>query len=801
MARLRKLTSLAVVLAALGGARTSLAADADADASRAQTEVSSVERESSGVQAAIERAKAQRYTVEQRLTNGELLYLTKDYARAVVVLSEIAEEFPNTPSYPDALWLRGETFYAQKEYLSARRDYRALVERYTEPRFNPYFGKALARLVDVSLRINDVKGLDEVFSKINQVPPSQVDAALLYAKGKGYFFKGDYASSLGALQSIAGPGTGGKQYTHQARYFQGMVAMKQARPSAPTPPNATADAQLRTAPTNYKPAIEQFRVVTELPPDNEEHRHIIDLAWMAIGRLHYEMENYTQAAEAYSKVGRDSPEFGTMLYELAWVYVRLGDVQRAERALEVLQVADPGSPLVGDGTLLRADLLLRAGAFDKALQLYLGVREEYDPMRAKLESFIDRAPEPAVYYDKLSQQQVDLLDQNEQIPPLVIRWARDAEDGPMAFAVIDDVNQCKSLIRQSYQLVDKLNIILNASNRVRAFPELQAGEERALSLLNRLSKLRLTIANGLDDEEPRELQGEIAQVREQRRQAQGIVGALPVSSGEFAERDYAGMRQWNNVSQELSRRAFEVDRLNAAINGLRRMLKEDAQHGVARSPTDLTRFNAELDENERLLKQRQAEVVDLRRQVEVGRAQIGIGDARYQNDAVARVLFRDALEREVQLASLGRGGGDPQRYASKVRSALEQSRTVEDKLVQQFSELERQVASRIGEVEAKVEAERLKINGFNMTLGAYDAEAHDLVGQVAKRNFAFVRDKLRGIILRADVGITEQAWEVREEELERVHNLQTERAREEQLLAEELREVLDDAGDQKASGK
>jgi len=806
LARLRNLSSLAVVLATIGAARTSVAADPSTDAARAQAEVSSVDRESADVQAAIEKAKAQRYTVEQRLTNGELLYRTKDYARAVVVFSEIIEEFPNTPSYPDALWLRGEAFYAQKEYLSARRDYRALVDRNTETRFNPYFGKALARLVDVSLRINDTKGLDEVFSKINQVSPAQVDAALLYAKGKGYYFKGDYGSSLGALQSVAGPstgGTGGTPYTHQARYFQGMVAIKQARPTAPvpTPANAPADAQVRKAPTNYKPAIEQFRVVTELPPDSEEHKHVIDLAWMAMGRLHYEMENYTQAAEAYSKVGRDSPEFGTMLYELAWVYVRLGDVQRAERALEVLQVADPSSPLVGDGTLLRADLLLRAGAFDKSLQLYLGVREEYEPMRAKLEAFIDGAPEPAVYYDKLSQQQLDLLDQNEQIPPVVIRWARDAEDGPMAFAVIDDVNQCKSLIRQSYQLIDKLNIILNATNRVRSFPELQAGEERALSLLNRLSKMRLAIAKGLDDDEPRDLQGEIAQVREQRRQAQGVVGALPISSGEFAERDHAAMRQWNDVSQELSRRVVEVDHLNATINGLRRMLREDAQHGVARSPSDVARFNSELDENERLLKQRLGEVVELRRQTEIGRAQIGIGDARYQNDAVARVQFRDALEREIQLASQGQGGANAQRYASKVRSALEQSRGVEDKLVQQFAELERQVASRIGEVQAKVEAERVRVNGFNMTLGAYDTEAHDLVGQVAKRNFLFVRDKLRGIILRADVGITEQAWEVREEELERVHNLQTERAREEQLLDEELREVLDDAGDPKSSGK
>ncbi len=73
-----------------------------------------------------------------------------------------------------------------------------------------------------------------------------------------------------------------------------------------------------------------------------------------------------------------------------------------------------------------------------------------------------------------------------------------------------------------------------------------------------------------------------------------------------------------------------------------------------------------------------------------------------------------------------------------------------------------------------------------MQLGALDSEARDLVGQVAERNFSLVRDKIRGIVLRADVGITEQAWEVREEELERVRNLQTERAREEQLLDEEL---------------
>ena len=57
-------------------------------------------------------------------------------------------------------------------------------------------------------------------------------------------------------------------------------------------------------------------------------------------------------------------------------------------------------------------------------------------------------------------------------------------------------------------------------------------------------------------------------------------------------------------------------------------------------------------------------------------------------------------------------------------------------------------------------------------------EARGVVGAVAKRNFEHVRDRLMNIVLRADVGITEEAWEVREEQRTRVRNLQVEPARE-----------------------
>jgi tetratricopeptide (TPR) repeat protein len=761
------------------------AGDARADdaVTSAQNELVYVGRQMAGVQSIVDKARTEQQTPEQKLANGELLFRMNDYGRAIVVLSEVLEAYANTPSYPDALWLRGETYYAAHDYLAARRDYRMLVDHGSEPRFQAYFGRALARLVDVALRLNDPpETLAPIFEKFNQVPPAQIDAGLLYAKGKAYFHQGSYNDSTAAFSQVAK----GTAYTHQARYFQGLVALKIARAAGGDP--------TRKGPTsaNYKQAIEAFRVVTEQPPDSPEHKHVIDLAWMAVGRLFYEMEQYQQASEAYAKVNRDSPEFDTMLYELAWVYVRLGDVQRADRALEVLMVSDPNSQYIGDGTLLRADLLLRAGAFDRALQLYQSVLAQYDPMRAKVESFLDSTKDVTVYYDKLAQQQLDLLDQNEQLPPLAIRWAREAEDGPLAFAVIDDVNECKTLIRESNVLVDKLTALMGASNRVRAFPELEAGETAALSLLNRVSRARLTIAHQLDRDESGDLGGEIGQVRQQRRALMAAIEGLPVTQEDFGKREQQGRQQWNILSQELTRRSAEVDALKASINGLRRMLSDGPQMGVARDPAALQRSQAELDANEHDLKRYHEEIVEIRRQIDMGRAQIGIGDARYQNDAQARDQFRDLLDREVRLASGGSAGGGAQRLAGQAGAVLSEATQYESQLVGALRQLEGQVAQRSGQMEQKVETERLNIGKYQVQLDALDNEARDLVGHVAQRNFGLVKDKLRNIVLRADVGVTEQAWEVREEELDRVRSLQTERSRQEQLLDEELKEVRDD---------
>jgi tetratricopeptide (TPR) repeat protein len=799
MMRRRPFTLALVALGAFGVALapgSARALDSEQAITSASQQIGSVTQGLGSIQQAIQSSRAGERTPEQRITDAVLLMGAKDYNRAIGVLNEVIEKYADRPTaYADALALLGESYFRSKQYYSARRSFKEIVDKSGDPHFQQYVAKALGRLVDVTMRIKDYDKLDAIFASMSKVPPGGVSSGLAYARGKGLFARKDYA---GARASLAGVDTA-SEYYHQAQYLLGLVTVKEVTP--PKVALAEGEAPPAVPPSRYVKAIDQFQRTTLLPPDTPEHRQVIDLSWLAIGRLLYEADQWTQAVQAYNHVDRTSPEFGTMLYELAWVYVRLGDVEHAQRALEVLAIADPNSQNIADGSLLRADLMLRAGQFDKSLKVYDGVRVTYDPMRTKVDAFLGSTSDPAVYYDKLSQEQLEALDSNSLLPPLAVQWARDAEDGPLAFAVIDDVNQCRDLIKQSNEMVEKLSAVLSSPNRVRAFPELKAGEERAISLENRLALARLSLGQGMDDSAEGPLSGEVGSWRARRRSLEKRLGVVPTTEADFADRENQALKQWNTASQGLQRLNLQVDSLQATVNGLRRVLRESPQAGVVRDPASVANFEQELARNERELTLYRQQVESLRKMVSAGRVQVGFGDQRFVEDGEVRRAYREAIGNEARLAAAGAGGAKLQGYAQRVVPLLQKADEEDAKVDAALAELEREVAKKTQDVRDAVQRETSNLVGYTIALDKLDGEARRVVGEVAMRNFGFVRDRLRSIVLRADVGITEEAWEVREEQQTRVRNLQVERARADRTLKEELNQVLDDSGDPEEEGK
>ena len=798
MRRLGVLTGALVLLSGLVVSLEAAAIGASAARQSATTTVVEAEAAAQKLRRTISTKGRKQLAAEKRVVAGELLLRTKDYDRSINELSQVVELFrqgkASAAAHSDALYYLAEAYFRSPgggQLLSARRQYAEIAKRGNRSPYSRYAGRALGRLVDVALRTGDLSGLEFVFEQIQKITQPDPTGSIAYALGKAHFANRDFGAARSALGGVS-PGTA---FYHQSAYLLGVILLKQAIASGGASENSVVPgAPVASNVAKFNAAIGQFYSLTKLPSDSDEHRQVIDLAWMAIGRLQYETNQYLEAAQAYSHIGRKSEQFGEMLYELAWVYVRLGDYQRAQRALEVVSISSPGSMHLADGSLLRADLMLRSGQFDKSLKLYQSVRNQFDPLRAEVEEFMNRTTDPAVYYDRLVEDPLEAGIDNK-LPELALRWVREESEDDRVFAVVDDVNRSRALIKEARTLGRKLGAVLSSATRAKAFPELKNRLEETLGALNSVSLARRTLALGLEDTNDDSLSGEIATVRAERRSLMKRMGWVPVTAGDFARREGAGRKKWRKLSQGLQRLNLEADKLAAIINGLRRVLRDADQYGVVQDPANRERFMEGIRANEQDLLSYRRAIKEYSEQIALGRVQVGLGDPRFLQDAQIRTRFRKVFEREVKLVASGAAGEDAAVYARQIGPLLSQARSVENTLNSVKSGIDSQVAEGSETLTEVVSEEMTNIDEYAGRLDALDNHARLLVGEVAMKNFSLVRDKLKDIVLRADVGIVQEAWELREEQRTRMRNLQRERAREEQSLNDELREVLDDSED------
>jgi tetratricopeptide (TPR) repeat protein len=792
MAPRPRLAGTATFLAILAAAGFAHAQGPDEAYASAQQSISNYRSSLNNIQDVMARSARRERTAEQRLADGDLLLRTRDFDRAAIVFSQIVEKHPNNaPVYAEALFLLGETYYRSDQLASARRVYTRVAEEGRTGRLAAFKPRALARLTDIALRTGDLEALDGLYRRLGESSTGTTDALLAYARGRVLLAKKDLSGAKASLQNVPSK----SPYQHQARYLLGVVALREAIASVAALPEPEQKSP-RTLTARYANAIEAFRQVTRLPPDTDDHRHVVDLGWLALGRLFYETDQWTHAVDAYNHVGRESPEFGNALFEIAAVYVQMGDALRAQRALEVLAVVDPDGAQAAEAGLLRGDLELRTGQFKKALATFEGVRNQFDPMFDQVSTFLATTADPAVFYDRLVDDQLASLDAEGSLPPLAIRWAREAEDGPEAFSVVHEVVRTRTLLRQSDDVVKKLNAVMNSPGRSKAFPELRAGQQTAIGSIHGIMRARVNLAKALDDQESSSLNGEIDSIRQQRRALQNRILALPVSRSDFQQRENLAENKWNKAAQKVQQLQLQVDTLQSVVNALRRVLRDSPSRGVVRDPVSAKRFQDELNAAEQQLATYRANITVLRQQADQSRIASGFDDTSVFDDGNVREQYKQLLAKEVDLAARGAAGSSAAAYARRIAPVLRSADEVEARYETALADINRKVDQKSKALLLAIATEESKIVDYGAQLQLLDQEARMVVGEVAMRNFGLVRDRLRGIVMRADVGITEEAWEAREEQLIRVRKLQSERARSERLLDEELREVLDDAVDE-----
>jgi TolA-binding protein len=724
------------------------------------------------------RASARRSStfVEERLTDGELFYRLQDYIRASIIFTDIVDNYADHPAYPDALFLLADSLFRAGDFLGSRTRFREVLGGSGDAAYAPYLQRTLGRLIEIAIHTRDFDGVEDYFARLSRIPPGEIEATTTYFRGKYLYNRAvptedvlRGASAAGgrvridstlldearqAFEAVAE----GSPYFAQARYFVGVIY---------------------TLREQYPQAIEAFRRVLRSPADTEEERDVLELTQLALGRLYYETEQLDQAVEAYQAIQRTSANFPTALYEIAWVYIRMGDSTRAERALEVLGVAAPDSPYIPDGKLLRGNLLLRNGRLDDANEIFREVAREFGPVRRELDDIVSSHDDPQAYFRTLVRENMETFDANAFLPPLAQRWASLEGDMDRALGVLSDLAQARRLVRETTDLVARLTAALDQPNGVAIFSDLRSAREQTSGLRARIAQTRQALMEAYDRRHPGE-GDEASEVARQRRAIERFLEGMPVSESDFADFDGEVLGRYRTLERELGRMEVELQGMEARITAMDRYLRDTEEE---RDPEGVAAIRAELVSHRGSVDEYREQVRQLRIALEAAQLQVGPGDARHQRNDRLRRQYAALVEQERQVLR----SRDPD-----IAQLLGRLETVEDSLDRRDREIDEIVTERSTEIRRQLEEESGRIVGYRQALTELELETEAVVGGVTYDNFVSVRDRFFDLVLRADVGRIDVGWGRREEHRMRIEMLTRDRAEQMRALDDEFREIVGD---------
>lgn len=717
--------------------------------------------------------------VEERLADGELFFRLQDYVSASVILTDIVENFPQHQAAPDATFLLGESLFKAGDFLGARNRYRTIIEKADQPSYRPFVQRALGRLIEIAIHTSDFDGVDEYFARLSRLPPSEVESATNYFRAK-YLYSiavrqaEDLALDVDKAKVAAEPleqarlafeAVGERSpYFPQARYFIGVIHVLRGQ---------------------LGPAVDAFRRVSRIKATTDAHRRVVDLAFLAMGRIHYEFNHVEHAIEAYQAVPRTSPLFDTALYEIAWVYIRMGDATRAERALEVLSVAVPDSRHIPDGKLLRGNLLLRAGRFDDASSVFDDVTQQFGPVRDELNALVASRESPEAYFQDLVRNNLDTFDAQTFLPPLALQWASSEGEMGHAMGTLSDLAQARQLTNETESIVMRLRGALAGGDPVNVFRDLRLERERTTALRNRLEKVRADLLAVDAKAVAAVASPELTAVRQKRREVESKLGGSPKKTEDLQKRAADGVLAYTMLDKELSRAKVELLGIEAQVTATDHFLK---QTNTARDPAATAAVQAELANQRAAVKAYRDQIAQLSIDIEAARLHVGVGDELSEREDALRKEHAQLVAQERALLKQLNAPVD-----GRIDAALARASNAQAKIDARDAAIDSCVADRVATMSTVLDEEGQKLVGYRARLGELEQDSIVVVGGVAYANYRKVQRRFYDLVLRADVGIVDVAWAIREEHRLNAERLTRDRARSLKALADEYRDITDEA--------
>ncbi|HSD87904.1 MAG TPA: tetratricopeptide repeat protein [Kofleriaceae bacterium] len=696
-------------------------------------------------------------TGQRRLVDAQVAYASGDYNTSSLILFDLAGKTQGQDKEIATFYL-AESLFQKGDHGAARSYYQAIKDGSAGSK---YYQPALMRLVEIAIVENDPQGGEDALKALDSTTATP---GVTYVRGKWAFSRGKtdptkYDDALNFFNQVQK----GSEYELQATYYAGTTYV---------------------AKQDLAKATDTFTNIVARTPKTNTDRRVLELAQLALGRVYYERDQAGKSIDNYLLVDRRSDLFPTALYEVAWVYVKSKQYDKALTALELLGRLDPQSTKTPTVRILEGNLRIRkaqmlrqaeingtvnteeksspAKEYAEADKIFSETHDQYAPSFQALDRMVTGALDPASFIDQISGRNERLFSSSAPIPEAAAQFLREEPEVDRVVHVETDLAEIQANITDSEAIINRLEGVLAKNDHFSLYPSLSSRRLRIAAIQHDLISIRNKLADQAGSSDP------------QRKGLAAQYAALGDPERAYGERTGATQTEFDKIDDS----ARDVDSTMMSAQAIAVALRKyslDVDMPAAQKETMQTEIDAATKEARAI----EDELADIHREVVLGKDLAGVGDEDFQRARDLRHQLKVAQDNEARVIS----GKNPLiGRATVLAETLEQADTRIDALA----------ARGLDEIKAMLATERQNLAQYKTELAEYDAEARSVGAEVLAGSFKDVRAKFEDVVVRTDVGSVDVLWSEKEDSDDEYKRLNLARSRDLKQLRDEFRFVLDE---------
>ncbi|MSP90290.1 MAG: tetratricopeptide repeat protein [Myxococcales bacterium] len=773
----RNAVAVAVALASLAAPTRLWAAD---DVRPVELDIDNVRAQVTAIDADLKRAiaKEKRYPIEQGYFEAQLAYERGNLALASIRLMDLVNnpDFQKRSEYGDGLFLLGDCLFRQRNWFGARK-YLDLVVRQPS---NKHFQVALQELADIAARLHRIEEVEQYAKKLDAIPAGPRKSELFYQFGRSFFSAKVLDRAVGLLDQIPV----GEPRWPNARFYIGAAHVARGR---------------------HEQAILEFQSIVAAAKVQDAARRpandVLDFANVALGRLLMQAKKFDAAANHYRAVDRNSPIYEESLFELAALHVAAEKPQAALEVLDVLLLTVSDDNVAVQAAVLRGRINMLAKQYDQADAAYQDVVERYSSITGELTRFAASDKNLELFFSWLLNRASEEYTVVRPVSDRVAKYIETDEDMLRVVSLFDEMAVERRDVKESQKLATSIEMALKDTT-LNMFPELKDSWQRVAESQNRVVEIGRRVTDLMRTLALPHMNGEERTKADvflaNRRRLEAAFSKIPATQGDFVLRQNRVDTGFANLSADVGILKANLEQVRQQLLSVEKMLNDRVfgEQGLVLEKAREDEIRAGLQSEKDNIRRVYREIEEATQSVEVDAQAVGAGDSVTTDENRIRLQLLTAQRVEHGHAALVL---ERTNRSVEDTARLQQARTVLDQLVESMSGLLTAIAARandrIAGIATVLAQEKRNIAEYNSLVRNYEEDSKQLSRQVGYGMIRAAEKRLADILLEADLGRVDVAWQRKQQKSSAIRELQDERSQRIRSLGEVLNNLIGDSAE------